>query len=236
MARARLVHHGDDLRGRHDRAVRRAHHDFRGDDLGENDRALRRERGLVRDTPRSLQLGASVAIGDLAREDRQVRSDRRDEELLAPIEWRRRLLERRVRPRDVATEQRLRRDVLRADRSGEERLPDGEIAVIADLDPARLALLEGAAVAVTEAGGDVPDPRRLDARDAARADELVKEDVGDGTDEREVALALADELVREREWDRRLERAADRDGHAVADVARDGLAQRRALVLRREDP
>jgi len=47
---------------------------------------------------------------------------------------------------------------------------------------------------------------------------------------------LADELVRERERDRRLERAADSDGQAVADVARDGLAQRRALVLRDEIP
>jgi len=89
---------------------------------------------------------------------------------------------------------------------------------------------------VTETRRDVPHPCRLDARDAARANELVEEDVGDGTDEREVALALADELVRERERDRRLERAADSDGQAVADVARDGLAQRRALVLRDEIP
>jgi hypothetical protein len=85
---------------------------------------------------------------------------------------------------------------------------------------------------VREAGGDVPHPGRVHAAHAARADELIEEDVGDRSDERELAPALADELVREGEGDRRLERAADGDGRPVRDEARDGLLQGRALVRR----
>jgi hypothetical protein len=59
---------------------------------------------------------------------------------------------------------------------------------------------------------------------------LVERDVGDRTDELEVTPPLADELVREGERDRRLERAAQRDGGAVRNEARDGLGQADALV------
>ena len=64
-----------------------------------------------------------------------------------------------------------------------------------------------------------------DAAHAASADELVERDVRDRTDELEVAAPLADELVRERERDRRLERAAERDRGAIRHVAFDRLPQ-----------
>jgi hypothetical protein len=83
---------------------------------------------------------------------------------------------------------------------------------------------------VREAGRDVPDPCRRDASHAARADELIERDVRDRSDELELAPSLADELVRERERDRRLERASERDGCAVGDEARDRVGQARALV------
>ena len=81
-----------------------------------------------------------------------------------------------------------------------------------------------------EAGRHVADPRRGHASHAARADQLVERDVGDGTDEVEVAPPLADELVRERERDRRLERAPERDRGAVGDEACDRFREADALV------
>ena len=83
-----------------------------------------------------------------------------------------------------------------------------------------------------ESGGDVADPRRGNAPNAARADELIERNVGDRTDELEVAPALADQLVREREWDGWFEGTAERDRRAVLDEARDGLREADALVRR----
>src|SRR5204863_7312260 len=68
------------------------------------------------------------------------------------------------------------------------------------------------------------------ARDASRADELVEEDVGDRTDEGEVTPLLADQLMCERERNCWLERAPDRDGHAVARMPLDRLRERGPLV------
>ena len=83
-----------------------------------------------------------------------------------------------------------------------------------------------------ESGRDVADPRRCDAPNASRADELIERDVGDRTDELEVAPALADQLVRERERDRWFEGAPQRDRRAVWNEARDGLREADALVRR----
>jgi hypothetical protein len=83
---------------------------------------------------------------------------------------------------------------------------------------------------VREAGRDIADPRSGHAADAAGPDQLIERDVGDRTDELEVAPALPDELMRERERDRGLERAAERDGRAVGNEARDGLREADALV------
>ena len=81
-----------------------------------------------------------------------------------------------------------------------------------------------------ESGRHVADPRRGHAPNASRADELIERDVGDRTDELEVAPALADQLVRERERDGWFEGAAERDRRAVWDEARDGLREADALV------
>jgi hypothetical protein len=83
---------------------------------------------------------------------------------------------------------------------------------------------------VREAGRDVSDPRRGHTADTAGTDELVERDVGDGADELELAPALADQLVRERERDRWFESAPERDGRAVRNEARDGLREADALV------
>ena len=83
-----------------------------------------------------------------------------------------------------------------------------------------------------ESGRYVADPRRSHAPNAARADELIERDVGDRTDELELAPALADQLMRERERDRWFESAPERDRRAVRDEARDGLREADALVRR----
>jgi len=83
---------------------------------------------------------------------------------------------------------------------------------------------------VREAGRNVADPGCRDAAYAARADQLIERDIGDGADEVEIAPTLADELVRERERDRRFERAPQRDGRAVGDEAGDRFREADALV------
>jgi len=80
-----------------------------------------------------------------------------------------------------------------------------------------------------KSGRDVADPRRGHAPDATRADELIERDVGDRTDELELAPALADQLMRERERDRWFESAPESDRRAVWDEARDGLREADAL-------
>src|SRR5207253_1702707 len=71
-----------------------------------------------------------------------------------------------------------------------ERQRDAEVGVVVDLQRPRHALFGGPAVVVAEALGDVADPGRDDAGDAAGADHLVEEAVRDGTDQRQVAPAL----------------------------------------------
>jgi hypothetical protein len=172
----------------------------------------------------------AVRVRSLHREHRDVRRDGRDQQQRRSVDRRGRREERSVGARDVAAEQRARGQVRRAERAGEERLSEREVAVITDLDAPRYPLLERAPVGVRQAGRNVADPRRRDAPRAARADELIERDVGDRSDELELASLLSDELVREREGDRRLERATERDGRAVGDEARDRLRQADTLV------
>ncbi len=102
--------------------------------------------------------------------------------------------------------------------------------MVADLDGPRDPLLYRAAVCVCEPRGDVADPRGGDAPDAACADELIERDVRDRSDELEFAPLLADELVREGEGNRRLERAPERDRCAVGYESRYRLGEADALV------
>ena len=111
-----------------------------------------------------------------------------------------------------------------------KRLRDREVRVIPHLHATRDPLLHRAPVRVRQTGGDVPDPGGGDAGDTPRADELVEGDVGDRSDELEIAAALADDLVREREGNRRLERASEGDRRAVGDEARDRLTEGEELT------
>jgi hypothetical protein len=85
---------------------------------------------------------------------------------------------------------------------------------------------------VRESGRDVADPRRGDAPNASRTDELIERDVRDRPDELELAQPLADQLVGERERDGWFECAPERDRRAVRNEARDRLREADALVRR----
>ena len=94
---------------------------------------------------------------------------------------------------------------------GKQGLRDAEVRVVAHLDAPRDPILHGAPVRMRKPRRHVPHPGRAHAVHAPRADELVERDVRDRADELEITPALPDQLVRERERDRRLERAAERD-------------------------
>ena len=136
----------------------------------------------------------------------------------------------RVRLQDVAPQQRAGRDVRRIPRGRPQRERDGEVGVVVDLDVARDPLLGRAAVAVTEALGDVPDPRRGDPPHTARADELVEQRIRYRTHELEIPPPLADDLVPGRERDQRLEGAAHRDSGPIRNEPLDGLGHRHDLA------
>ena len=116
--------------------------------------------------------------------------------------------------------------------AGHELLRDGEVTVIAHLDAARDPLLHRTAVRMRESGRDVADPRRGDAPNASGPDELIERDIRDRTDELELAPALADQLMGERERDGWFECAPQRDRRAVRNEARNGLREADALVRR----
>ena len=84
---------------------------------------------------------------------------------------------------------------------------------------------------MTEAGRHISDPSGLDAPDAARGNELVEENVRDGSHEGEVAAPLADQLVPRGKWDERFECRAHADRRAVGHEARHGLVHGDHLVL-----
>ncbi len=134
-----------------------------------------------------------------------------------------------VRGGDVAAEQGPRRNVGDAEGARQERQREREVRVVGDGEGMGLALLRRASVVMAEPRADVADPRRDHPPRRARADQLVEQHVRDRPDQREVALALADDLVAGRERDGRLEGRADADRRAVWHHTRDRVPQRDEL-------
>jgi len=92
------------------------------------------------------------------------------------------------------------------------------------------ALLARAPVAVAETFGHVAHPRRGDPPDAACADELIEQSIGDRSDERQIAAPLPDQLVAGRERDQGLQRRTHGHRGAVGDESLDGLRHRHHLA------
>ena len=107
--------------------------------------------------------------------------------------------------RQVAAQQCACWNVGRTQAGSQQRQADGEIAVLLDGDGAWDTLLGGAPVAVRQSLADVAHPGGTDLFDAARPDQLVKEDIGNWADQVQVLSSLADDLVSCREWDERFQ-------------------------------
>src|SRR5262249_45244149 len=122
------------------------------------------------------------------------------------------------------------REVGHTERGGLQRQRDGEVRVVLDLERPRDPLLERPAEAVARAVLDVADPGRHHPAGAAGRDELVEADVGDGADEREVAAALADQLVGGGEGNEALQRGAQGHDTPIRDVPAHRLDQRQDLA------
>src|ERR1700740_2454885 len=99
-----------------------------------------------------------------------------------------------------------------------------KIRVVYDIETTRNAAFYRTAKTVTDAGGNVADPRGHHAGNAACADHLVEKNIGDGPDEREVAAALANQFVACSERNHLLELRAEQDHRARWNVTGDGVA------------
>src|SRR6266487_5526031 len=133
----------------------------------------------------------TLLIAALHMHDRHIGTQRWHQQQRRAIQRRLLAAERRVLARDIAAQERARRNIRRSYAGGQQREANAEIAVVLDRNGAGNALLRGASIAMAQAFADVSDPGRLDFRDAARADELIEEHIGDGADQGEVALLLA---------------------------------------------
>ena len=88
-----------------------------------------------------------------------------------------------------------------------------------------MLLLDRAPETIAETRRNVSDPRGHDARNAARADHLVEKNIGDGSDEREIAAALANHFVPGGKRNHLLELRAEQHHRAGRNMARDGVVQ-----------
>ena len=106
------------------------------------------------------------------------------------------------------------------------------VAVLLELERARPAVLHRVAQAVQRADAGVAAPREDELARAAHADHLIVDQIGRHAHQREVALALPDDLVPRGEGDE-VREALERDGAAVVDVGGDRVVQRQELGHRR---
>src|SRR5580698_9475724 len=95
-----------------------------------------------------------------------------------------------------------------------------EIGVIHYFQAARNAALDRAPETIADTCRHVADPRGHDARNAACANHLVEKNIGNGSDESEVAAALANHFVSGGERNHLLELRAEEHHGARWNMAR----------------
>ena len=158
-----------------------------------------------------------VAVGPLRVHDRDVGPQRRhDVDLGAVLVRRAHRLDVRVHRRDVALVVGADREEREVRRAGHVPADHPEVRVLLDLQGLGVGLLDPAPDGVQRADARVAEPREDQLAGDAGADHLVVDHVRRHAREREVALALTDDLVAGREADQ-VGEALDRDGVAVAD-------------------
>ncbi len=94
-------------------------------------------------------------------------------------------------------------------------------------------VLDSAAVIVAQAGAHIPDPGGGHPARTTGADELVKQHVGDGSDQLQVLPPLADELVARGKWNEPFQGHAQRHRRAVRHVCPQRLGQVKQLAVHR---
>ena len=192
------------------------------------DDSLRGQASLPGNAQIAPAVSVAFGVGALDVQDRDVGLNRRDVQQAGLSQ-----AHPRVALRQVGPEQRAGRQIRHTHRRGEQSKADREIRVLFQLEPARRNLVfDRAPVVVAEAGADVADPGCGDSPHAAGPDELIEQDVRDGSDQLQVTTLLADQLVRGGERDQRLERRAQSNRCPVRYEAIYGLAQRQKLHRR----
>ena len=168
--------------------------------------------------------------GALGMDDRDVRPERRDgvDRLVAV-----RRLDRpdeRVGDGQVRLEVAPQREERQVHRARGVAPDHPEVAVLLDLERLGRDLpFDPPADGAEAADARVAEPREDELAGDPGRDHLVVDEVRRQAGKRQVALALADDLVAGREADE-VGEALDRDGVAVADELGDGVAHRRDLV------
>lgn len=136
-----------------------------------------------------------MTVATLHVQDRDVGPERADGEQPLSGEGARHGPQPRVIPHDVAPEGGPRRQVRHPHRGGAHGQRHREVRMVFHRQRLWDPVLDRASEVVRDSRADVSDPRRDHFGDAPRADELIKEDVGDGPDEGEIAPTLADDFV-----------------------------------------
>jgi hypothetical protein len=109
-------------------------------------------------------------------------------------------------------------------RAGRVRRRHPRVRVLLDLERRRPAVLDGVPEPVQRADSGIAAPREDELARAAHPDQLVVHEVRRHPDQRQVAPALADQLVPRRVRDQ-VREALERDGVAVADECSHRLAE-----------
>jgi hypothetical protein len=195
------------------------------DDLfaGQDD-FFRRQRRFAHDAEIAPDVGVAFAVGALHVDDRHVGTKGAHSDQIL-VRERAAQAAKLFRAGKIAPHDRSCRKKRHSRGSGLQRQAHGEVGVFLDFNRPGNPRFRGAPVVMAETGGDIPDPRGDDLSDAAGADHLIELHVRYRSDQSEVLLLLADDLVACRERDQRFERAAGGDRHAVLNVGGDRLAQ-----------
>ncbi len=227
VARVGAARHGGDVRHgprRDDDGPRSRLEDV--DDLLDRDEgALGRQQGLLLHSGDPPQHHVAGGVGLLGVDDRHIRVDRRyGGQLLAGERAGDRRQRRRV-PDEVGAAVAAQDCERQAGRPGGVAVGHPRMAVLFDLQRPWPAVLDRVAETVQRADARVAAPREDQLADAPCADHLVVDDVGGHPHDREIAPALANDLVTGGNRDEMRE-PFEGEGVAVVDQFGDRRAQR----------
>src|SRR5215469_18045623 len=229
MRAPRFADDGVDDEAWDERPVRIGAHDRWFDDLLDyHDDALCGERRFFLDAVEPPDLRVAFGIGALRVDDRHVGIERRYGRKLFICIRAADGPDERISGRQVTAaviRQRPERELRGA---GAETRHHAEVRVLLDVERHRRTFLDRAAQRVERADAGISRPRKDELARASRGDELIVDEIGGQSADRQVFAALADDLMRRREADEMRE-AFDDDDVAVAHEPRDGVLHRNDL-------